>query len=83
MKVRIAVRRVEQHVRVDDNHSTPVHDIIERIAVGDIDQRLAAPRRGQRLQLWLSSTAPFLKEEPQCCFDQFRHGPSRAGRFLA
>ena len=41
-KVRVLVCRMEEHVRIEDQHLLFFHRLVERVAVGDVDQRAAA-----------------------------------------
>ena len=47
MKGRVLVSRVDEHIRVEDQHSLLFHHLVERFTVGNIDPESAAPPRRQ------------------------------------
>ena len=47
MKGRVLVSRVDEHIRVEDQHSLLFHHLVERFTGGNIDPESAAPPRRQ------------------------------------
>jgi len=68
---RIAVGRVDQHIRIDEEHLPNFHRLIESCAVGDVDAGATARKARQRREVW---ALPWrLEQQPKRGLDELRH----------
>lgn len=72
---------VHEHVGIDDEHLTPFHRAVERLAIGDVNQRTTAAE-GWKWREWFS-LASGLQQVSQCRLDEFGHRAPSARRLTA
>lgn len=78
---RVAICRVHQDIRIDDEQSAPLHRAKQFVAIGNVDEGAAAVERGQRRKLHRArSRAEQLSERH---LDQFGHRAAAARRLAA
>jgi hypothetical protein len=75
MKFGVRIGGINEHVRIDNKHlASPFHNLVQGVAIGDIDQMASASKSGKGSKFWLRLAAAGLKKQPQRRFDQLGHG---------
>ena len=84
MKRGVFVNRIDENVRIEDQHSFLFHHPVERFAVSNIDPESSAPPSRQRRQSsgLPVSRLPCDKNVPESCFNEGGHGNPTPRRFF-
>ncbi len=84
VELRIRIGRIDEHVRVDDEHlASSFHRIVKGVAVRDVNQMATTSEDRQGRQLTFRLAPAGMKEKPERGFHQLRHGPILARCFPA
>jgi hypothetical protein len=83
MEVHIPIGRGNEEIGINDQHSpSPLHEVVQRVAISDVHARFSTMKGWERTQFLFLLVLGGVKKKAQTSLHQLGHGFSLARSFL-